>query len=38
LSEEGWILRLAVEDPAEQWACAVGATDLLEEDLADDLT
>ena len=29
--EEGWILRLAVEDPDNGWAAAIGATDLLEE-------
>lgn len=30
--EKGWVLRLAVEDPADGWAVAIGATDLLEED------
>ena len=30
--EKGWILRLAVEDPNEDWSAAIGATDLLEED------
>lgn len=29
--EEGWSLRLAVEDPEHGWAAAVAATDLLEE-------
>ncbi|MDQ3766976.1 MAG: hypothetical protein M3346_06485 [Actinomycetota bacterium] len=32
--EEGWSLRLAVEDPAEGWAVAIAATDLAQEDLA----
>ena len=31
-SEKGWALRLAVEDPREEWAAAIGATDLLEEE------
>ena len=31
-AEEGWVLRLAVEDPANGWAAAIGATDLLEDD------
>ncbi|MFP5352952.1 MAG: DUF6183 family protein [Actinomycetota bacterium] len=30
--ETGWVLRLAVEDPNDGWAAAIGATDLLEED------
>jgi hypothetical protein len=29
--EEGWSLRLAVEDPEHGWAAAVAATDILEE-------
>jgi hypothetical protein len=29
-AEEGWVLRLAVEDPAHGWAAAIAATDLLE--------
>lgn len=29
--EEGWILRLAIADPRDGWAAAIGATDLLEE-------
>lgn len=29
--EQGWVLRLAVEDPADGWAAAIAATDLLEE-------
>ena len=29
--EEGWVLRLAVEDPVDGWAAAIAATDLLEE-------
>ena len=33
--EKGWVLRLAVEDPDENWAASLGATDLLEEE--DDL-
>ena len=28
--EEGWALRLAVEDPGGSWAAAIGATDVLE--------
>ena len=28
--EEGWVLRLAVEDPTHGWAAAIAATDLLE--------
>ncbi len=31
--DEGWALRLAVEDPAGGWAAAISATDLAEEDL-----
>jgi Family of unknown function (DUF6183) len=27
--EEGWVLRLAVEDPVDGWAAAIAATDLL---------
>lgn len=30
--EQGWQLRLAVEDPEDGWAAAIGATDLLEVD------
>jgi hypothetical protein len=30
--EEGWVLRIAVEDPAGGWAAAIGATDVLAED------
>ncbi|HET7482459.1 MAG TPA: hypothetical protein VFK89_06300, partial [Actinomycetota bacterium] len=30
--EEGWIFRLAVEDRADGWAAAVGATDLRSAD------
>lgn len=30
--EEGWVLRLAVEDPAHGWAAAIAATDLLEDE------
>lgn len=30
--EEGWVLRIAVEDPAEGWAAALGATDVLAEE------
>jgi hypothetical protein len=30
--EQGWVLRLAVEDRNAGWAAAIGATDLLEED------
>lgn len=33
-SEEGWVLRMAVEDPENGWAAAVGATDVLEEEEA----
>ena len=32
IAEEGWALRIAVEDPADGWAVALGATDLLEEE------
>jgi len=31
-AEKGWVLRIAVEDPADGWAVAIGATDLLEEE------
>ncbi|HEX2057951.1 MAG TPA: DUF6183 family protein [Actinomycetota bacterium] len=34
--EEGWILRIAVEDPAEGWAAALGATDVLTDEEPDD--
>ena len=30
--EKGWILRLAVENTEDEWAAAIGATDLLEEE------
>lgn len=30
--EKGWVLRLAIADPANGWAAAIAATDLLEED------
>ena len=33
--EEGWVLRLAVEDRDSGWAAAIVATDLLEEDPSD---
>ena len=35
--EEGWVLRIAVEDPDDGWAAALGATDVLadEEGAAD---
>jgi len=29
--EEGWVLRLAVEDPTDGWAAAIAATDLASE-------
>ncbi|MGH2750954.1 MAG: hypothetical protein ACRDK3_08800 [Actinomycetota bacterium] len=29
---EGWVLRLAIEDPEQGWAAAISASDLLEED------
>ncbi|CAN5751631.1 hypothetical protein BH18ACT15_BH18ACT15_05930 [soil metagenome] len=29
--EEGWVLRVAVEDPTAGWAAAIAATDLLEK-------
>lgn len=32
MHEEGWVLRLAVEDPADGWAAALAATDLLGDD------
>ena len=32
--EKGWVLRIAVEDPVDGWAAAIGATDLLEEESA----
>ncbi|MGH2746361.1 MAG: hypothetical protein ACRDKB_00340 [Actinomycetota bacterium] len=28
--EEGWVLRIAVDDPAHRWAAAIAATDILE--------
>jgi Family of unknown function (DUF6183) len=30
--EEGWVIRIAVEDPEHGWAAALGATDLLEDE------
>lgn len=30
--EEGWVLRVAVEDPDNGWAAAIGATDVLSEE------
>lgn len=30
--EEGWVARLAIEDPVNGWAAALAATDLLEDD------
>jgi hypothetical protein len=30
--EEGWVLRLAVEDRAHGWAAAMAASDLVGED------
>lgn len=30
--EEGWVLRLAVEDPEDGWAAAIAATDVLAEE------
>ncbi|MPZ70341.1 MAG: hypothetical protein GEU71_12565 [Actinobacteria bacterium] len=30
--EEGWTLRIGVEDPDNKWGAAIGATDLLAED------
>jgi hypothetical protein len=32
--EEGWVLRIAVEDPEDGWAAALGATDVMTEDEA----
>jgi hypothetical protein len=32
IGEEGWALRIAIEDPVNGWAAALGATDLLEEE------
>jgi Family of unknown function (DUF6183) len=34
IAQEGWALRIAVEDPVHGWAAALGASDLLEEDEA----
>jgi hypothetical protein len=34
--EEGWVLRIAVEDPARGWAAALGATDVLTEESPED--
>lgn len=33
--EEGWVLRIAVEDPSEGWAAALGATDVLSDEGGD---
>ncbi|MDQ3951523.1 MAG: hypothetical protein M3279_00970, partial [Actinomycetota bacterium] len=33
--EEGWVLRIAIEDPAQGWAAALGATDVLTEEPED---
>lgn len=33
--DEGWVLRVAVEDPSEGWAAALGATDVLSEEGGD---
>jgi hypothetical protein len=33
--EEGWVLRVALENPQEGWAAAVGATDVLQRRPAD---
>jgi resuscitation-promoting factor RpfA len=30
--EKGWVLRLAVENPAQGWSAAIGATDISEQD------
>jgi hypothetical protein len=30
--EKGWVLRMALEHPAEGWSAAIAATDLLDED------
>jgi hypothetical protein len=30
--EEGWVLRIAVDDPEQGWAAAIGATDILEDE------
>ena len=35
-AEEGWALRLAVEDPDNGWAAAIGATDVLEDEDAEE--
>lgn len=34
--QEGWVLRIAVEDPAQGWAAALGATDVLSEEVDGD--
>ncbi|HZA42047.1 MAG TPA: DUF6183 family protein [Actinomycetota bacterium] len=34
IAEEGWSLRIAIENPENGWAAALGATDILEEDEA----
>lgn len=34
--EEGWVLRLAIEDERNGWSAAIAATDLIEEEDADD--
>jgi Family of unknown function (DUF6183) len=33
--DQGWALRIAVEDPNHGWAAAIGATDLREDDASD---
>ena len=35
IQEQGWILRIAVDDPEHGWAAAISATDLLESPDAD---
>jgi hypothetical protein len=32
--EEGWVLRVAVEDPHNGWSAAIGATDLIQSEAA----
>jgi hypothetical protein len=36
--EEGWLLRLSVEDPEDGWSAAIGATDILRDDDKQSLT
>jgi Family of unknown function (DUF6183) len=36
--EEGWFLRLAVEDETDGWAAAIGATDVLRDDSEESTT